>query len=199
MNPQEEYDLVQKVRSGDPEAFEMIVASYRQKVFGGLYHFFHSEREAEEVFWEVWEEVYRSLRNFQWHCSLSTWIYRITSHVALKKLRGKKRWSQSVEPLEALMEQGVEPASSQTTNGEAIRHEEHKLLYKAIRDLPEQLRLPFVLHEVMGVPYEEIATVIGGRPGALKTNVWRAKGILRKQLGDQLAVRVRSTAVGEGK
>ena len=57
-------------------------------------------------------------------------------------------------------------------------------LQREILELVETLRAPLVLHDVEGLPYAEIARVLGVAEGTVKSRIHRARRALRRQLGD---------------
>lgn len=168
--------LVGRIKNGDEFAFESLVEAYRSKVYATLYNLLGRYQEAEEAFWDVFAEIWKSLGRFKGDSKLSTWIYSVTTHVAYHRRRQRKATAISIEGSELEI-----PAVSGPEN-ETLRREESRMLEKGIAKLPEALRVPLVLHAISGLDYEQISEALNVPVGALKTRVWRAKLELKKVL-----------------
>lgn len=173
---EEEKLLVGRIRNGDRLAFEGLVESYRSKVMATLYNLLGRYQEAEEVFWDVWTEVWKSIHRFKGESKLSTWIYSITTHVAYHRRRSRKGPTVSLDEVELNLPSTSDPER------EVMQREESRMVERAIAKLPETLRAPLVLHAISGLDYDAISEILGIPVGALKTRVWRAKVELRKVL-----------------
>lgn len=168
--------LVDRIKSGDRPAFENLVEAYRSKVLGTLYNLLGGYQQAEEAFWDVWTEVWKSIDRFKGDSKLSTWIYSITTHVAYHERRRRKGIGIPLEEVENTVRSAASPET------EVLHQEEARLLEKGIAKLPESLRTPLVLHAIAELDYEDISEILELPVGALKTRVWRAKIELKKVL-----------------
>ena len=83
-------ELVKRVKSGDIDAFEEIIAKYEKRVFGLIYSVLKNDNEIEDVAQEVFVKVYKNLDKFQGNSSLYTWIYRITTNLCLDYIKKRK-------------------------------------------------------------------------------------------------------------
>src|SRR2546429_8911851 len=83
-------DVVARCQRGDRRAFDELYLAYRRQVAAQLYRLIGPadlEDSVQEVFFEVW----RSIGRFRAESKLSTWLYRLTVNVALRRLRTRKR------------------------------------------------------------------------------------------------------------
>lgn len=172
----EESALITRAKDGDKQAFEALLGSYRNGVYGIIFQFLGNAKEAEEIFWEVWSNVYFSLNKFHEKSSFSTWIYGIAINVIKHSKRRFARKESRFVPLPDSLASPDNPVRA------VERNERNALLSKAIQALPEDFRKPLVLHTISGLSYEEISAILKVSPGALKTRVWRAKQILQETL-----------------
>src|SRR5215831_13721826 len=83
--------LVDRLRHGDPRAFENLVIAYQHRVFGVALRMLGNRAEAEELAQEVFLRVHRSIGEFRGDARLSTWLYAITSRLCLNRLTGGDR------------------------------------------------------------------------------------------------------------
>ena len=71
--------LLERLRAGEAQAFEELVAAYQHRVFGVALRMLGNAAEAEEVAQEAFLRAHRSLAGFRGDAKLSTWLYAITS------------------------------------------------------------------------------------------------------------------------
>jgi len=83
--------LVDRLRRGDPRAFEALVIAYQHRVFGVALRMLRNRAEAEEVAQEVFLRVHRAIDEFRGEAKLSTWLYTIASRLCLNRLASGER------------------------------------------------------------------------------------------------------------
>src|SRR5437667_12879951 len=83
--------LVDRLRRGDPRAFEELVIAYQHRVFSVALRMLRNRTEAEEVAQEVFLRVYRTVAAFRGDAKLSTWLYAIASRLCLNRLASSDR------------------------------------------------------------------------------------------------------------
>ena len=81
--------LVEQIRSGDREAFRLLVERYKDRVFNTIFRMLGNLDDAEDVLQEVFVRVYKALDGFRDQSSFSTWIYRVTVNHCMTALRRK--------------------------------------------------------------------------------------------------------------
>jgi RNA polymerase sigma-70 factor (ECF subfamily) len=104
--------------------------------------------------------------------ALVAWLRRVTVNRCLDLLRARRRWAR--EPLEEL--DPVDGGLRTPAAGLDLRD--------AVRALPERARLVFVLHDVEGLRHDEVAAALGVSEGTSKSQLFRARELLRRRLGD---------------
>jgi RNA polymerase sigma-70 factor (ECF subfamily) len=87
ISPNEDAELVNRVRAGDLAAFEVIVAQYEPKLVRYIYGLTHERELAEDLVQETFVSAYRALSSAPDDLRLSAWLYKI----ALNKVRSEKR------------------------------------------------------------------------------------------------------------
>lgn len=140
------------------------------------------EAEAEEVTQSVMLKVNEGLARFRGDSSVSTWIYRIATNVALDKLR-QKAIQQFTDAGYEFDEDDLPPASQtppvETT---AIREEMSACISEFVARLPENYKTVMALSELEGFTNGEIAAILGLTRDTVKIRLHRAREKLRKDL-----------------
>ena len=184
--------LISRCQENDRDAFNEIVYRYMDRVITYVRRMVDSREDAEDLAQETFVRVYAGLTTFQSRSSLRTWVYRIATNLCIDYIRKRRRKDWEALRLEA---RGVrealamERACGDTANEpetHVMRLELSKALQRAIAELPERLRTVVVLHDVNGLPYEEIAGIIGCPLGTVKSRLFHARAALRKALAPDL-------------
>jgi RNA polymerase sigma-70 factor (ECF subfamily) len=129
-----------------------------------------AEELAQEAFVRAWEK----LDTFRGEARITTWMHRLTVNVVHNALRRRSRRPvRTVEPdvLEAL-----------GAGSRAASHVNRIALERAIAELPERARMVFVLYDIEGYPQEEIAEMMEITVGTVKSQLHRARRLLRGAL-----------------
>ena len=135
-----------------------------------------SASEADDIVQEAFVRAYQKMDLFAGRSTLSSWLYRICINVGLEHLRRRKG--------------GWEELNEQTCG--AVEPDQKKLLLRrkldrAIAHLPQGCRLVFVLHDVEGYNHKEIADRLNLAEGTSKSQLFKARALLRKILTGQEA------------
>lgn len=186
-----EVAFVEKLKSGDPAAFEQLVNRYSSEIYGLLYRIMKDPEEAKDITQETFLRAYRGISKFRGEASIKTWLYRI----AINQSRNRYRWWQrrkkdktvSLDDSPAGIERPlseVVPGTSLTPEEDALGRERGAMLESAIAELPEHFREAVVLCDVQGFAYEEIAEVLEINIGTVKSRISRGRRELRDKLRD---------------
>ena len=168
--------LVERLRAGDPVAFEELVRTYQHRVFGVAVRMLGNAAEAEEIAQEVFLRVHRSVGEFRGEAKLSTWLYAITSRLCLNRMASAERRHSRASP------EALEDVPAGDTGGGLEREEVTTALRQAIAALPEERRIVVVLRDVEGLSYEEIARALDLEPGTVRSRLHRARLDLKAKL-----------------
>lgn len=165
----------------DPAEFQRIHDSFRPRVLRYLTRLV-GEGDAEDLTQTVMLKVSGGLQGFRGDSSLSTWIYRIATNVAMDRLRVPEREQALVEAPGA--EDGDVPPESRIPSAEAIaiRTEMGACIREFIEHLPERYRIVMVLSEIEGFRNAEIAAILGVSLDTVKIRLHRARDRLRGDL-----------------
>jgi len=173
-------DVVQASLDGDPRAFGELVSRYDQRLLNFVYRTIGDRERAQDLVQETFVRVYRHLHRFDQTKKFSTWIYTIASNLAKNELRNrsrnplvlfqtlKKNWDADHRPLE------WEDTQYKPDDLFRKRHLRAKV-EEAVKQLPEHHRIVFVLREMEGKTYEEIADITDCNLGTVKSRLNRAR------------------------
>ncbi len=187
--------LLKRLQTGDPLAFAQLVEENYGQVYNLALRMLGDPQEAEDVLQETFLSAYKALPSFEGRSSLSTWLYRIASNASLMRLRRKQPDTVSVdEPLtldagNSLPRQLVD--WSNLPEEELLSSESRQAMDEAITELPEPLRIVFILRDLQGLSTAETGEVLGLSEGAVKTRLHRARLRLRERLSTYFAERMR--------
>jgi len=182
-----------RLRAGEEEAFNVLVAKYRAPVIHFLHRMVYRREPAEDLAQEIFLRMYRARKSYQPKAKFSTWLFRIATNVALNALRdGRMRYQQEISIDEGETEQ---PLAGTLADGQAtaeqwlLRAERHAEIRRAVEELPEKQRLAVLLHKYQELDYAEIAEILDCSESALKSLLFRAYETLRVRLRPLLGVR----------
>ena len=169
--------------------FQKIYEDFRPKIIRYLTRMVGG-REAEDLTQEVFTKIGQALKTFRGDAQLSTWIYQITTHVALDRIRQLSSARHGAEkglPLEAIAESEKDKdiwTGEQTTSTEqrVIRKEMNGCIREIVERLPENYRAVIVLSELGELKDSEIADILGLSLHTVKIRLHRARAKLKKEL-----------------
>lgn len=162
-------ELLHRCRDGDAAAFEELYARHGRALYGLARRMLGRPEEAEDVVQDTFVTLVRSARTMAGD-NPGAWLRRVAANRCIDRLRSRARG-----PMPLLDEP---PPAGITVSTRAID------LERALATLPERARQIFVLHDVEGFQHREIATMLGISDGTSKSQLFRARGMLREWLGE---------------
>jgi RNA polymerase sigma-70 factor (ECF subfamily) len=140
---------------------------------------------AQDTFVKAWQ----ALKNFKGDSSFYTWIYRIAVNTCLNhlKLRRNRTPHLSLNDLDVQPENDpdlVALVSDKTPRREANLAELQRRLNEAILRLSEDHRTVVTLHDIQGLPHDQIAKILGVNPGTVRSRLFYAHQQLQGSLAD---------------
>lgn len=172
---------IAKARTGDGEAFRLLVEKHSRSVFRLGFRLTGNAQDAEDVVQEAFLRAYRQLDRYDGRASFHTWIYRIASNYALDLLRGRKRVEQRKDENQISIVDTVpsdDPAADRLVYSTQVRQR----LAEAMDELSEQERTAFVLRHYEGLSIDQIGEALGIAESATKNSIFRAVQKLRRAL-----------------
>jgi RNA polymerase sigma-70 factor (ECF subfamily) len=187
-------ELLSRIRTGDEEAFVMLVARYQQPMFRLACSMVASQQVAEEAVQDSWLGVVRGIERFEGRSSFKTWLFRI--------LVNRVRSAGAREPSDLSIEtiQAVDPARFDAEGqwADPIEHwtvaSDDRLdaaiwapvLKSALDQLPARQRQVVLLRDVEGLSNDEACAVLGISVGNQRILLHRGRTRLRQILDTEI-------------
>ena len=180
--------LIERCQANDAAAFNEIVGRYKSRVHNYVCRMVGPNADAEDLTQEVFIRAYVNMHSFQSRASLNTWLYRIATNICIDFARKNKRIRANTTSLmredeedggeieREIPDSRFDPASLMLNKELGIK------LEQALKTLPEKLRTVVLLHDIEGLAYEEIATIIECPLGTVKSRLFNARAALRERL-----------------
>ena len=172
-------ELIAQLRSNAVEAFDRLIEQYGDRLYWHIRRIVVQHEEAEDVLQETFVRAYTSIADFrgETESSLTAWLYKIATNIAISALRKRKRWALSSldsvrGSLLATFEQEVEPSADEIV----VR------LQKAVLALPTKQRLVFNMRYYDELSFEQISQATGQSVSTLKTNYHYAVQKIKEQV-----------------
>ncbi len=183
--------LVKATVEGDPQASEEIVERYQRLVFNIIYHYMGRRNEVEDLAQEVFLKAFRALETFDATRPLKSWIGRITANTCLDEIRkAPKRKVWSFADLGGDEESKIEYFYERFGQHSSLTEKDVEDLFELLEKLMERLnkkdKMAFVLRELEGLSYPEIAKALQSSELAVRLRVSRSKKRLQKDLEEIL-------------
>lgn len=180
-------ELVHRWQEGDEMAFEQLIRRHEKKVFRLLLRMMGDREEAEDVAQETFLSLHRHGHRFRGEARFSTFVYRVASNAALNRRRTLGRNRARIQKLAVRQAAGDDmPAGPRDPEDAASGIELTGAVREALDGLKPSLRLPVLLYDIEGLPYGEIAEVLGVAEGTVKSRIHRARQALRTKLAPLL-------------
>lgn len=178
--------LMERVKSGDAQAFDALWQRHGKALFNFIYRFVGNRQEAEDLTQETFVRVLQSAPSFNSHQRFTTWAYHIATNLCIDAHR-KAQYRQAVSLDECLGEDDqtlgdTVPDPQANTEEMAQKRSLRRDIRRAIRALPPEQRLVVVLNQYQGMTYQEIAEVLGCPIGTVKSRMHHALKALRAAL-----------------
>jgi RNA polymerase sigma-70 factor (ECF subfamily) len=174
----------------DAKQFELLLRNYQDMVFSTAMRLVANTAEAEDISQEVFLRAFERFDELSGDPRVGGWLKTVAINLSLNHLsRYRARWSFFSEILHrdpAGEETEIEFAAPNDVEEETSVGERRSLVEQALRQLPKAQRVPLVLFHLEGMKYEEIAAKLGVSLGKVKTDIFRAREMMRKKLDPQL-------------
>jgi RNA polymerase sigma-70 factor (ECF subfamily) len=182
-------ELVMRAKAGDYDAFEELVRRYQRRVYTLAYNMTGNKEDAEDMVQEVFVRAYRSLDGFKGDSSFFTWLYRIAVNRTINflKKRGRKSGELSLNDMDQSVERDpifVEMRARESPFRDVVLTELQKKLNAALQTLSEKHRSVVIMHDIMGMPHEEIARIMKCSVGTMRSRLFYARKRLQQELAE---------------
>jgi len=162
-------DVIQRARSGDTTAFRELYVHHQRQVARQLM-FLVPRADLEDVLQDVFIEVFRSIKRFEGKSAFSTWLYRVTVHVAMKSRRRQTR--SRLDVVDELPDRPDERALPLDVSLSAERQGRVEAL---LEQLSPKKRAVLVMHDLQGMEAQAIAQILDTNVLTVRTRLFYAR------------------------
>ncbi|MEM7391721.1 MAG: sigma-70 family RNA polymerase sigma factor [Verrucomicrobiota bacterium] len=188
LNQIEDNVLVERSKDGDIFAYDELVQRYQGKIYSCVYNMTSNNEDAEDLVQDVFIKAFESLKKFKGKSSFYTWIYRIAINRTInyvKKRKRKQALSLNDDDLGIERDEAyIELSSKRSPMGDLTITELKEKLNMALQTLSDKHRTVVVLHDIEGVPHDEIAKIEGCSPGTVRSRLFYARQQLQAELAE---------------
>ncbi len=174
-----EPETIRRAQAGDPQAFETLVRAYQADAWRFAYHLTRDRAAADDVTQEAFVRAFRGIRTYRGRWKFTAWLLRIVRNCAVDAYRRTRRQERLIGEAAASLPHDRPAGGSGSASGSV---EDRLRIGQALQALPEELREPFVVIEVLGFSYEEASTILEVKVGTLKSRMFRARAALMRAL-----------------
>ena len=172
LEPTTDAELARRIARGDEAAFDRLYGENVERVYAVCLRMCGDAGRARGLTQEAFVRAWQRIGSFRGESRLSSWLHRIAVNVVLERQRTRRRWhTLMVDP-----EQGTGRAARGADPGLRVD------LERAIAGLPDGARHMLVLRDVEGHSYEEVAELTGAALGTVKSQISRARRLVREAL-----------------
>ena len=177
----EDSALMLRYCDGDVAAFEVLYKRHNDALFRYLLRLSRHRDTAEDVFQEVWGKIIKARENYRPTAKFSTFLYRVAHNCFIDHIRRNKRHSNTAD-----IEVDSQPDPGEQPDMQTERSLARQRLEIALRNLPEEQRDAFLLHEEGGFSLDQIASITGSNRETSKSRLRYAVSKLRQAIDEPM-------------
>ena len=182
--------VVNRAQIGDMEACDELIRHYQERIYSTIYHMISNHEDASDLAQITFIKAIQKINNFKGQSSFFTWLYRIGVNNTINFIRTKrKRVILSINQMQEDFDRGEELLgliSKETPQRNINRLELQGILNTAILKLSPNHRLVVTLHDVQGMPHEQIGEIMDCNTNTVRTRLHYARKQLQAHLSDYL-------------
>ena len=168
--------IIDKCKEGDRQAAEKIYQIFSAKMFALCLRFSKDRADAEDTLQDGFIKIFTSIGQYTGKGSFEGWMERIMINTAMEKFRKNP-------PLQ-IVEELPEIEDNEDIDEEVSIPEE--VLADFVNQLPERYKMVFNLYVIEEMSHKDIAALLGINEGTSKSNLARAREILKRKVKEYL-------------
>jgi RNA polymerase sigma-70 factor (ECF subfamily) len=170
--------LVETIRGGDPDAFEVLVRRKTTKVYSLCYRIIGNSEDAKDISQLVFIKLWENLEKYDPQYAFDTWLYRMVTNVAIDFMRNKQSRENAVNSNLRLVK-----TSSDAEQGTIVQRKEVESVFNSVAQVlsPKQKTI-FVMNQMDDLSSSEIAKVLGCRESTVRNHLFNARKLMQQQL-----------------
>ncbi|HXC70270.1 MAG TPA: peroxidase-related enzyme [Pyrinomonadaceae bacterium] len=176
-----DFEIVERVRNGETDAFEELVRKHGRRVYRSLLGIVGNPEEAEDALQDAFFKAFQHLPHFEGRSRFSTWLVRIAINTGLQRVRSRKEFDRLDEDDEEFRPRNIQ-VWPETPEDFYSREELRSLVEKEVMKLPVKYRVALMLRDLEELSTEEAAAALGLSIPGVKARVLRGRLMLRESM-----------------
>ena len=173
--------LIGKAQAGDVDAYEVLVRRHRNRIYRIALRMLANPHDAEDVAQDVVIQLWTALAGFTGEGAFTTWLYRIVQRrlmfgIAAYTVDQLNRCLNLVRrrpPVRPILDSDHPPTVG--ADDEVVARQRSEATLRAIGSMPPDLRAVFVLQQIEGLSYQEVATILDVPEATVRGRLYRAR------------------------
>lgn len=174
-----ELETIEKAKSGDQQAFRVLVESFQGFVYSIAFRFTSDEAEAEDLTQETFIKLWKNMVRYNPDYKLRTWIGKIVTNLSLDFLKSGRKKN---EKQRIAMDNELNAIDPSQLEAELDSSELHAIVMKLADQLTPKQRAAFILRDLEMLEVNEVCKVLGMSAGNLKSNLYYARLNMKESL-----------------
>ena len=180
--------LINEILKDNNLAFRSLIDKYKKLVYNTAFRLVNNQPDAEDIFQDVFIEIYKSCQFVKNEDDLTMWIYKIAYNKSISFLRKKNPAKAEIQPNTNTASK-LQPKTTVDYNTPVKKLEQKeaiKNLYRFIDQLPDNQKKVLLLHKFEGLSQKEICEQLSLSTNSVESLMYRAKKNLKQKLTDYL-------------
>jgi len=176
-------ELVARSIRGDADSFNELILRWERPIYALAYRQIGREEDARDVCQETFLRAYRALSGFRGQAKFSSWLYRIALNLCRDWVRRERRTPVVQAPEDVdLMDLAAAREPSESIEDLVARQDLSRAVDRAMAVLAAEQRTAIIVKAYDGLPFQEVADLVGCALSAVKTRLYHAVTVLRREL-----------------
>lgn len=178
-----EREIIEQVRAGNTRRYALLVDRHKDRALTLACRIVGHREEAEELVQDAFVRAFRSLDQFRGEAKFGTWYYRILYNLCMTRVTRRRGKSEQMSVLDENELDRLQVEADEPSIDERLEQRElNELIADEINSLPEKFRSVVTLFYIQEMSYEEIVSVLKEPIGTVKTNLFRARNLLKRKI-----------------
>jgi RNA polymerase sigma-70 factor (ECF subfamily) len=163
-------EILARCKSGDQEAWNMLINAYSKSVYNIALNFFADKDIAADVTQDIFLKIYHNLEKFKEEKNFTAWLFTLSRNYCIDYWRKNKKYFLNSQELDDKVS-----VPSPTPEDNSVRESEISQLRRKIAQLEPELRVILILRDIQDLSYQEIASRFSIPEGTVKSRINRAR------------------------
>lgn len=176
-------DIIEQVRGGNTRRYALLIDRHKDRALTLATRLASDKEEAEELVQDAFMRAFKSLDQFRGDAKFGTWFYRILYNLCMTRVTRRHCRLETLDVEDgAMMENLLVDQDEPSIHEQMESVELHEMISNEVDRLPEKFRSVITLFYIQEMSYEEMVSVLSVPIGTVKTNLFRARNLLRERV-----------------